>query len=73
MVYRGSGMVCQLRSTGAGHGAASYVHLGVALLQGLAEPGRCGLAGHAGKSSPSVSGRSEEMSDGFVDRRIASA
>jgi hypothetical protein len=47
--------------------------MGVALLQGLAELGRCGLAGYGGGSSPTVSGRSEEMPDGFADRRIAAA
>jgi hypothetical protein len=47
--------------------------MGVALLQGLAELGRCGLAGHEGESSLTVSGRSEEMPDGFADRRIAAA
>jgi hypothetical protein len=46
---------------------------GVALLQGPAELGRCGLAGHGGGSSPTVSGRSEEMPDGFADRRTAAA
>ena len=40
--------------------------LGAALLQGLAELGRCGLADHAGSASPAVSVRSEEMPDGFA-------
>jgi hypothetical protein len=42
--------------------------MGVALLQGLAELGRCGLADHVGGASFTVSGRSEEMPDGFADR-----
>ena len=39
--------------------------MGVALLQGLAELGRYGLADHEGGSSPTVSDRSEEMPDGL--------
>ena len=35
--------------------------MGGALLQGLAELGRCGLAGHDGGSSLTVSGRSERL------------
>ena len=42
MMYRGSGTVNFAQRAPAM--AASYVHLGVALLQGLAELGRCGLA-----------------------------
>ncbi len=51
----------------------SETAMGVALPQGLAELGRCGLAGHGDGSSPTVSGRSEEMPDGFADRRTAAA
>jgi hypothetical protein len=47
--------------------------MGVALLQGLAELGRCRLVGHDGGASPTVSGRSEEMPDGFADWGIAAA
>jgi hypothetical protein len=47
--------------------------MGVALLQGLAELGGCGLPGHDGGSSPTVSNRSKEMPDGFADRRAAAA
>ncbi len=46
---------------------------GVALLQGLAELGGCGLVGRDGRASPTVWGRSEEMPDGFADRRTAAA
>ena len=53
--------------------APAEARMGVALLQGPAELGRCGLAGHGGGSSPTVSGRSEEMPDGFADRRTAAA
>jgi hypothetical protein len=47
--------------------------LGVALLQGPAELGRCWLTGYDDVSSPTVSGRSEEMPDGFADRGTAAA
>lgn len=59
-------------SAGSGHRPGQSPK-GVALLQGLAKLGRCGLAGHGAGSSLTVSGRSEEVPDGFADRRIAVA
>ena len=59
-----------------GHGpglSESQTQLGVALLQRLAELGGCGLPGHDGGSSPTVWNRSEDMPDGFADRRTAAA
>ena len=55
------------------HAVSVEMEMGVALLQGLAELGRCGLVGHGGGLSPAVSGRSEGMPDGFADRGIAAA
>jgi hypothetical protein len=41
--------------------------MGAALLEGEADLGRCGLTSHDDASSPTVSGRSEEMTDELAD------
>jgi 2,4-dienoyl-CoA reductase-like NADH-dependent reductase (Old Yellow Enzyme family) len=50
-----------------GGGIRSVSTMGAALLEGEADLGGCGLTGHDDASSPTVSGRSEEMTDELAD------